>query len=294
MTRPRRKVKSRKGEERARLLAALANPVPPGGTGPRVVQLPGHLVALDPANYCCSLLAMQLADEWVEYVAATEIGSQAKNYRHAIDHLCQYVDKALGVEAAGASLADPGLFDTLVRWELSLPEEYDEGSTRPWLLASSVRVLVIRRDDHDERTVAADLARLARGPALLGSGESKERDEFTRKEKLALVRAAWTSAHATRKRIEDSWALAAQGRHPDQGAGPASPTSFGAWPTKRSPSKTSVAGCLCHASGRWICWSSLPGREGCPDLRPHACNWHAGWSHSCIPPPSTCTRSASC
>ncbi|MFF2618785.1 hypothetical protein [Kitasatospora sp. NPDC058046] len=183
-----------------------------------MVQLPGRLVALDPADYRCSLLAVQLADEWVEYVAATEIGSQAANYKRAIDQLCQYVDKALGAEAAGASLADPGLFDTLVRWELSLPEEYDEGSTRPYLLASSLRVLVIRRDDHDERTVAADLARLARGPALLGSGESKERDEFTRKEKLALVRAAWTSAHATRKRIEESWALAAQGRHPDQGS----------------------------------------------------------------------------
>ncbi|NED19515.1 hypothetical protein G3I31_15580 [Streptomyces sp. SID9913] len=183
-----------------------------------MMQLPGHLMVLDPADYRCSLLAMQLADEWVEYVAATEIGPQAKNYKHAIDHLCRYVDEALGVQAEGASLADADLFDTLVQWELSLPEEYVDGSTRPGLLASSLRVLVIRRDDHAERTVAADLARLARGPALLGSGDKTERDEFTRKEKLALVRAAWTSAHATRKRIENSWALAAQGRHPEQGS----------------------------------------------------------------------------
>ncbi|MEU1379491.1 hypothetical protein [Streptomyces albidoflavus] len=175
-------------------------------------------MALDPADYCCSLLAVQLADEWVEYVAATEIVAQANNYRHAIDEFCRYVDKALGAEAAGASLSDPGLFDTLVRWELSLPEEYADGSARPWPMASSLRVLVIRRDDHNERTVAADLARLARGPALLGSGESKERDEFTRKEKLVLVRAAWASAHATRKRIKEGWALAAQGRHPDEGS----------------------------------------------------------------------------
>ncbi|MCT6776287.1 hypothetical protein LXH09_06595 [Streptomyces sp. CS7] len=183
-----------------------------------MVQIPRHLMVLDPADYCCSLLAVQLADEWIEYVAATQITAQANNYRRAIDEFCRYVDKALGTEAAGASLADPGLFDTLVGWELSLPEKYADGSTRPWLMASSLRVLVIRRDDHDERTVAADLARLARGPALLGSGESKERDEFTRKEKLALVRAAWTSAHATRKRIKEGWALAAQGRHPDEGS----------------------------------------------------------------------------
>ncbi|MDG9712627.1 hypothetical protein [Streptomyces sp. DH10] len=218
MTGPRKKAKSRKGEERARLLAALANPAPPGGIGPRVVQLPRHLAALDPADYRCSLLAMQLADEWVEYVAATQIGPQAKNYQYAIDHFCLYVDKVLGAEAEEASLADPDLLDTLMKWELTLPEEYAESSARPGLLASSLRVLVIRRDDHDERTVAADLARLARGPALLGSGESMERDEFTRKEKLAIVRAAWTSAHATRRRIEDSWALAGQGRHSDQGS----------------------------------------------------------------------------
>jgi hypothetical protein len=51
---------------------------------------------------------------------------------------------------------------------------------------------------------------------LLGSGQKKERDEFTRQEKRAMVRAAWRNAHATRKRLDDGWALAAQGRHTDQ------------------------------------------------------------------------------
>lgn len=217
MTAPRRMGPRRK-EERERLLAALANPVPPGGVGSRVVQVPGVLLVVDPADYRCSLLAMQLADEWTEYVAATAITAQAKAYRQAIDRFCRYVDKTLGQEAEGASLADSGLFDTLVKWELSLPEDYASSSTKPHLMASSMRVLIIRRDDHSDREVAASLARLARGPGILGSGERTERDEFTRREKRAMVAAAWKSAHATRKRLDDGWALASQGRHPDKGS----------------------------------------------------------------------------
>ncbi|MFB6908271.1 hypothetical protein ACFCWB_28750 [Streptomyces bacillaris] len=173
---------------------------------------------MDPAAYRCSLLAMQLADEWTEYVAATAITGNAHTYAQAIDRICQHVDLELGPEAERASLAAPGLFDTLVRWELSLPEGYAPGSTRPAMLASSVRVLIIRRDDHPGRMVAPDLARLARGTALINSGERTERDEFTREEKRAIVRAAWVSAHATRKRLDEGWALAAQGRHPVQGS----------------------------------------------------------------------------
>ncbi|MFE1265422.1 hypothetical protein ACFW5X_33525 [Streptomyces albogriseolus] len=216
MTTSRRK--HRNGEERRRLLAALANPVPPGGLGPRVVQLRGNLLALDPAGYRCSLLAMQLADEWVEYVAAASVTSQAKNYRQAIDQLCQYVDNVLGLGADKASLTGPELFDTLVKWELSLPEGYAPGSDRPYAMASALRVLVIRRDDHPDRVVAPVLARLARGSVLVASGSATERDEFTRQEKRAMVCAAWVSVHASRKRLDEGWALAAQGRHPQQGS----------------------------------------------------------------------------
>lgn len=208
----------RKGEERERLLAVLANPVQPGGIGPRVVQAPGNLLAVDPAEYRCSLLAMQLADEWTEYVAATAITVHAQNYRQAIDRLCQYVDEALAPGAEGASLTDPDLFDTLVKWEFSLPEDYAPGSNRPYLIASCLRVLIVRRDDYPDREVAPALARLARGPGLLGCGEWTERDEFTRQEKRAMIRAAWKSVHATRRRLDDGWALAQRGRHPEQGS----------------------------------------------------------------------------
>ncbi|WP_245793509.1 hypothetical protein [Streptomyces pini] len=173
---------------------------------------------MDPSDYRCSLLAMQLADEWIEYVAATTITAHAKAYQMGIKRLCQYVDKVCGPEAAGKSLTDDDLFETLMAWELALPEDYAPSSTWPNTIAAAVRVLIVRRDDHADRVVAPALARFARGPALLGSGESTERDEFERKEKRALIRAAWQSARATRKRLEQGWARAGQGRHPDQGS----------------------------------------------------------------------------
>ncbi|MDL2081598.1 hypothetical protein QNN03_34740 [Streptomyces sp. GXMU-J15] len=161
---------------------------------------------------------MQLADEWVEYVAATAITAHARTYHMAISRLCEYVDKTLGPQAEAVSLTDQGLFDLLVDWELALPESYAPASTYPSVMAAGLRVLVVRRDDHPDRDVAPDLAKWARGPALLGSGEKKERDEFERQEKRVLVRAAWQSVHATRKRLDEGWAMAEQGQHPDDGS----------------------------------------------------------------------------
>ncbi|MFJ2769559.1 hypothetical protein [Streptomyces sp. NPDC087300] len=175
-------------------------------------------MVVDPSDFRCSMLAMQLADEWVEYVAATAIKGSAGVYRTAINRLCAYVDKVLGPTAEEASLSDPGLFDTLVDWELSLPEDYAPGSTYPGVFASALRVLIVRRDDHVDRLVAPELARLAGGPALLGSGEKRERDEFERQEKRALVRAAWQSVHATRQRLDKGWAWAERGSHPGRGS----------------------------------------------------------------------------
>ncbi|MFB7049797.1 hypothetical protein ACFCX7_27145 [Streptomyces microflavus] len=215
---PKSRRTGRTKQEIQRLRAALANPVPAGGVGLRVTDAPGYPLAVDPSEYNCSLLAAQLADEWIEYVAATGMTVQAKVYAQAVNRFCEYVDTHHGKAAAKTSLADSDLFKSLVGWELSLPKEHAEGSTRPRLISGALRTLIVRRDDHRERHVAPELARLAGGPALIGWGETTERDEFTRKEKIALVRAAWQSVHATRTRLRDGWALAEQGRHPAEGS----------------------------------------------------------------------------
>ncbi|MGI8313145.1 hypothetical protein [Saccharopolyspora hattusasensis] len=255
MSKPRRKYRSK--QERERLLMALANPVPPGGIGPRVISIPRELLAVDPSGFRCTRLAMQLADEWVEYVAATAITSHARTYHMAINRLCEYVDKKLGPEAEAVGLADQGLFDLLIGWELSLPETYAPSSTYPAVMAAGLRLLVVRRDDHSDRDVAPDLARWARGPALLAGGEKTERDEFTRPEKRALIRAAWQSVHATRKRLDEGWALAEQGQHPNAGS----------W--------TSIADLLCGLAHEQITPDDIrrhipPSREWPPELQAFA------------------------
>lgn len=212
---PRKRSNGRSKSERERLLALLVNPPPPGGVGPRVVKTSRALLSVDPSEFRCTRLASQLADEWVEYVAATAITSHAQTYHLAVNRFCEYAEKVLGPRAEAASLTDPQLFDVLVNWELSLPESYAPSSTYPAVLASGLRALIVRRDDHPDREVAPELARR---PGLLASGERTERDEFTRHEKRAMVRAAWQNAHAARKRLDEGRALAEQGRHPGAGS----------------------------------------------------------------------------
>src|SRR4051812_16061305 len=133
---PKKRSNGRSRQERERLLTALADPVPPGGVGPRVVRTSQALSVVDPSEFRCTRLAAQLADEWVEYVAATAITAHAQTYRLAINRFCEHVDEALGPMAEITSLTDPQLFDVLVNWELSLPESYAPSSTYPSVLAS--------------------------------------------------------------------------------------------------------------------------------------------------------------
>ncbi|MEU9062358.1 hypothetical protein AB0D13_26700 [Streptomyces sp. NPDC048430] len=206
---------------RERLREALDAPPGTSGLGLRVVSAMDRgreeLQFVDPAAVRCSRLAAQLADEWVEYVASTGITVGPSNaYRRAINELCGAVDKEPDAELL--TLENPGLKPVLAKWEKNLPADFDTGSKWPAFLARAMHVLIIRRDDHRHRRVDEPLARFARGPILIGYGESSERDEFKLEEKRAMVRAAWTSANALEKRLNDGWALAGQGQHPEQGS----------------------------------------------------------------------------
>lgn len=202
---------------------ALANPGGPGSLGIRaMVSKAGSLrkstLYIDPSDYGCSRLAAQLADEWVEYVAATEITSWAGTYRRAINNFCKAMDVAFGSQAHSLVLTSPELADGMIRWERALPEKYATGSKWPGFMASALRILIVRRDDHADRSVDPFLTRLAHGPVLISWGESSERDEFERAEKRAMVRAAWKSIRAMEDRITAGWTSADQGQHPDHGS----------------------------------------------------------------------------
>jgi hypothetical protein len=202
---------------------ALANPGGPGSLGIRAMaskvgSLRNSTLHIDPSDYGCSRLAAQLADEWVEYVAATQITSWAATYRRAINNFCKAMDVAFGSQAQALTLTSPELADGLIRWERALPEKFATGSKWPGFMASALHILIVRRDDHADRSIDPLLARLARGPVLISWGESSERDEFKRAEKRAMVRAAWKSIRAMEDRIAAGRASADQGQHPDQGS----------------------------------------------------------------------------
>ncbi|MFI1066598.1 hypothetical protein ACH4TC_32510 [Streptomyces spororaveus] len=211
----------RSAEWTAFLRQALGVPVGDGRLGVRVVavneQGRERLHYVDPADYRCSRLAAQLADEWVEYVAVTGLSASAsRDYVRAVDLVCSAMDGACE-EAASLSLESADLLPLLARWERTLPASYQEGSRQAGVAASCVRVLIVRREDHSERGLDESLARFARGRCLTPWGDSSERDEFSRADKRALVKAAWQEVQALEKRLADGWSLAAQGRHPDEG-----------------------------------------------------------------------------
>ncbi|MFT9790819.1 hypothetical protein ACMZ5E_31940, partial [Streptomyces rhizosphaericola] len=180
-----------------------------------------QVIELDPGEFRCSRLAAQLADEWVEYVESTEItAGPAGAYRRAIDRFCTRVDAEL--EDTGTAelvdLADPRTARLLAKWERGLTSTYSPGSTWPAYLATSLRTLLIRRDDHPERALDQALARMARGPLLVAWGEKAEHDEFSRKDKQTLVRASWAAVNELERRLAEGWRLAEAGQHPGSGS----------------------------------------------------------------------------
>ncbi|MFG3227617.1 hypothetical protein ACGF07_22935 [Kitasatospora sp. NPDC048194] len=103
-------------------------------------------------------------------------------------------------------------------WERTLPSGFAPSSMRPAILAGAIRVLIRRRVEHPDRPVAPRIEAFARSGTGVPIGENNELDEFSRKEKQALVRGAWAAVIALEKRLAAGWDLAAQGRHPDDGS----------------------------------------------------------------------------
>ncbi|MFE3865629.1 hypothetical protein ACFXPT_35155 [Streptomyces goshikiensis] len=138
---------------------------------------------------------------------ATDLSASAsRGYARAVDRVCSAVDSMCG-DPEAMSLGSADLTKLLARWERTLPADYEAGSKQPALLFCAVRLLIVRRGDHPERLVQVGLAEFARGRALAAWGESAELDEFTRIDKVNLVKAAWAAAHALERRIADGWAL---------------------------------------------------------------------------------------
>lgn len=75
-------------------------------------------VTFDPSGYVCSQVAAELADEWVELMAAAALSAGAcRGFRKAISDFCAYLD-SVEPKAAEASLAtgEPDLHGAVTEW----------------------------------------------------------------------------------------------------------------------------------------------------------------------------------
>ncbi len=176
-----------------------------------------RVLQFDPSQFACRTLAAELADEWIEYIEVTSRRTgTASNHRQGLRLFCSFVDERLADRAPEASLArrDPDMSMVLLAWEQSLPAQWPRGSTRPGALAANIRILVNRRQRHPDRDLAPRLAQIAGQDHSLAWGVTQELDEFSRKDKTALVKAAWDDVARLRKRLKDGWAMAEAGGHP--------------------------------------------------------------------------------
>lgn len=214
----------RRGEYKKGFPARRPEAAQPQRIGPRqmiAADLRGHksAVVLDPAEFRCSQLAAELADEWVELAEAAryKIGT-CQGYRRSIRDFCTHVDATVPqAEAASLSRAVPDVHHAAMEWIRLLPATYPTGSRGPAWSAGRLRALIARRVEHPDRAVISPLDGWVKGALGIRRGETQEIDEFTLADKKKLVQAAWTDAIEVEKRIRRGWALARTGTDPETG-----------------------------------------------------------------------------
>jgi hypothetical protein len=267
-----------------------------GRIGVRVVRAPDRTgvnreILLDPSDFRCSAVAGELADEWAEYVEAAELsGAWATATRRAVHDFCHHVDSVLGEHAHRASLVRPypDVAAVLAEWERTLPARFRAGSATPSTLAASVRSLIARRARHEQRPVADGLRRLVDGAVGVAWGHSEEVDEFSRKDKRMLVRAAWEWVNQLDARLAAGRAAAAGGRHPADGRWTDAGNLLGAWPTGRSAHARSAKTSPWSMSGQLGCGPASSHPISRSSLRGRRRFSSAGWSTSSFPITWTC------
>lgn len=174
---------------------------------------------INPAEFVCSALATELADEWMELAATDDLGvATMRCYRRAVRSFCQFIDTHLPAAAeASLAYAVPDLLPMILDWTRQLPTRWPAGSTEPAHQAGRLRKLIKRRAAHPDRAVAAHLNGWLTGSSGLRRGATREVDEFSRADKKALVQAARADIKQLEQRLRRGRELLERGVDPEMG-----------------------------------------------------------------------------
>lgn len=195
----------------------------PGRIGPRQLTAASNgkdvTITLDPADYRCSVLVAELADEWVSYVSLTQgaVGL-AYRYRKSITEFAVYAaEHCDSPESLSLATDHPDVAYLASEWWRTLPAGYQAGSVTPAMRARALRGLMKFRAQREDVVVSEGVLRLVSAPHGVRAGKSTELDEFSRKEKQALTGAAWDGIRQVEDRLAQGRAMiASAGGHPDQ------------------------------------------------------------------------------
>jgi hypothetical protein len=172
---------------------------------------------VDPQAFACSLLAAQLADEWVRYARVTALADGSR-YAVAIRGFAGFTDRwcrTAGADPAAARL-DGGPVDLaeIIRgWETALRQQHGPRSQQPY---QSVVVLFTLIGQRAARDAGVDerLRALAAARPMFGKGTTTPLDEFSNAERLMLRKMARADITALEARLARGTALLAGGEDP--------------------------------------------------------------------------------
>ncbi|MGH3159373.1 MAG: hypothetical protein ACRDNF_22755, partial [Streptosporangiaceae bacterium] len=172
---------------------------------------------VDPQAFTCSLLAAQLADEWVRYARVTSLADGSR-YAITIRSFAGFAGQwcqSAGADPAAARL-DGGPIDLtgIIRdWQTAVRQEHSPRSQQPYQSAVALFTLIGQRAARDPG-VDERLRALAAARPMFGKGATTPLDEFSNAERLALRKMARADITALEARLARGTSLLAGGADP--------------------------------------------------------------------------------
>ena len=171
------------------------------------------------AKYQCSILAAQLADEWITYTRSIACVDGGADIANAVRGFVKFVDKhlpTLGVDPAEARLDGHvvDLVEVIHAWEEDLRQHHGLRSNSPYAKTNSLLTLLEQRALKDARVPEALRVRGAQAPPAYPPIQSEPLDEFTNTERIGLRDAARAAVRELEARLARGRDLLERGADP--------------------------------------------------------------------------------